>query len=134
MAWTGQEDAISCERYFVDSRDARCTTQEDRQIPTDERFPAGEPQFANTGRRRSADHPFDFVKRQDVCPGLAAVRDIRHAIEATNIAPIRDADPQAVVNASMPVHKVGPGEHGQCRLHYPQRCKPGGQFGDIRLL
>ena len=74
--------------------------------------------------RRSADHPFDFVERQDVRPGLTVVRDIRHAVKATNVAPIRDADPQAVVNATVPVYELGPGENGQCCLHYPQRCKP----------
>ena len=99
-----------------------------------QRFAAREPQFANARRRRSPDHPLDFVKRQDVRPGLAAVRDIRHAVKATNVAPIRDADPQAVVNASVPVYEVGPGEDGQCRLHYPQGCKLGANSAILRLV
>jgi hypothetical protein len=103
--------------------------QKGRQILTNQRFTAGEPHFANAGRRRSPDHPLDFVKRQDVRPGLASVRAIRHAVKATNVAPIGDTDPEAVVNAPVPVYEVGPGENGQCRLHYPHGCKPWAKFG-----
>ena len=108
------------ERDLLDSGNVSDAAQEHRQILTKQRLAAREPQFANARRRRPPDYPFDFIKRENVRPGLGAVRHIRHAVKATNIAPIRDADPQAVVNASVPVYEVGGGDHGQCDLHYQQ--------------
>ena len=64
-------------------------------------------------RNRDAHEAFDFLKRQDFLARLELHALFRHAIKAADIAAVRDADAQVVVDAAESVDKRS--HDGSCK-------------------
>src|SRR5262249_43991150 len=71
-----------------------------RQIFAHQRLTAGDPQLIDAQTGGHADEPLDLFEGQDLMPVDKLDVVLRHAVEAPDITPVRDADPQVVVRAA----------------------------------
>ena len=92
----GQLRAVGRQREFVERAGANMTRQRADQrhdAPPHQRFAAGEPKLAHAPRDESRAQPVEFLERQQI--GLRQETHVlRHAIDAAEIAPVGDRDPQ----------------------------------------
>ncbi len=70
------------------------------QIPPDQRLAAGDPQLGDAQLYRHAHEPLDLFETSADSRAVHELHALfRHAVEAADIAAVRDADPQIVVHA-----------------------------------
>ncbi len=70
-----------------------------RQLPPHQGLAAGQPDLVDAERHGHADKVGDLLKRQELSP--VHERDfLGHAVGAAQIAAVRDADPQVIMDAT----------------------------------
>ena len=117
----GEQETVRRHGEVVDAGNVRDAGHEILDIVAQERFAAGEPDFVDAESDGEADDAFDFLEAEDARFGdpllddgcrvgqvrpMAAVKilrglSFRQAIQATEIAAVRDADPQVAQNPAV---------------------------------
>jgi len=95
-----EEDAVCREANVRNPVNANQFFDQLMQVATDEWFTTGEPQLVDAKRRDDANEPFDFFEAKQLGPIHELNILGRHAIEAANVAAIRHADAQVIVNSA----------------------------------
>ena len=82
----------------VERRDRREHLDEVLEVAAQQRLTAGQAHGAHAEPREHAGHPRDLLQRQQLSAleehVVAAERALRHAVDAAEVAPVRDRDPQ----------------------------------------
>src|SRR5262245_60996129 len=101
----GQQQAVGRQANVANAGNLRQHPDELVQVATHERFAAREPDLVDPQRRRNANEMRDLFEGEQF--RSLHERDIlRHAIDAAEVAPVRDADAQVVVHAAKGVEQL----------------------------
>src|SRR5580693_3387157 len=100
-----QLDAIRGHRKIANSRNSRKHAYQHRKTLAHQRLTSGDSQFRNTERNRHAHKSLNLFERQDFRVLHVLHAFFRHAVEAADIAPVRNTDPKIVVNSTESVQQ-----------------------------
>ncbi len=103
----GEQQAVGGERQIVDTGDGGELGDQHVNIFAQQGLAAGEADLANAKLRGDAGHAGDLLERQDLRFGQKLHAFLGHAVEAADVAAVRDADAQIVVEASEGVDERG---------------------------
>ena len=107
----GQQDAVGGQGQVLDAGDRHQLADQLREVLADQRLAAGDAQLADAHRHRNPNKTFDFLESSGyLSRGSKLYSVFGHAIEAPDVAAIRHADPQVVVQAT---EGVCEGKHGE---------------------
>jgi hypothetical protein len=76
-------------------------------VTADQRLAPGQSDLANAHPGQQTHETEDLVEPQDLLPGLAADALGRHAVDATQVAAVRDGDAQVRMPATLAIDQVG---------------------------
>ena len=95
----GQQDAVGGQADVLDPGDRRQLLDQDREVAAHQGLAAGQPDLVDPQRHRDPDEPLDLLEAQELRAGQE-LDLLRHAVDAADVAAVRDADPQVIVRAS----------------------------------
>ena len=106
----GQSGGVSGQRRPVGGKgdvvkaDRRQLAHQFDQATAHERLSTSQPQRAHAQRTRHPGHPGYLVKGQDLVSGPERYTFFGHAVDAAQVAPVRDRDPQVGVGTPVRVN------------------------------
>ena len=105
----GEQEPVRGEGDVPDAGHADELSHEERQVAAHERLAAGQTELRDAHAGGGTREALDLLEREDL-----RVRDVRrvllrHAVEASDVAAIGDADPEVVVDTSERVDEHGTG-------------------------
>ena len=103
-----QQHPVGGQRHILNSVDLPQPSDQLREPLAQQRLPARDAQLAHAQRHRDPHEPLNLLERQNLLARLKLHALFRHAVEAANVAAIRNADAQVVVH---PVESIDERSH-----------------------
>ena len=95
-----EQDSVRAQSDIDNPRNDSEFCDQEMQVATDKWFTAGQSDSVNSQCHADPDNAFDLLKRQQVLLRHELHVVGRHAVEAANVAAIRHADAEVVVNSA----------------------------------
>jgi hypothetical protein len=115
----GEQDTVARHREVLDGGNGREQADQVRQVPTEERLPARQPDLVDAELGEDVHQAPDLLEGEEVPSTEPGVLLLRHAVLAAEVAPVRHRHPEAPERASEHVPQV----RSRRRHHGPPLCR-----------